>query len=179
MWNSGVIRWIQRPAVWAVGGAVVLLVWVSWRQWQAMAALPAEVLMDPPMPREDVAVVLPDLMSDFDPFSRREQPRQIAQPTTVARQSHGLELEGVLHLPERDGGVAILRKGDLVKAVPPGGRVNGVELVEIHADRVVLSNAGHREALALCERSVDSGGRPPARHTRRFARNHQQALDFD
>ena len=179
MWNSGVIRWIQRPAVWAVGGAVVLLVWVSWRQWQAMAALPAEVLMDPPMPREDVAVVLPDLMSDFDPFSRREMSRQPVQPTIVRRQPHGLELEGVLHLPERDGGVAILRKGDLVKAVQPGGRVNGVELVEIHADRVVLSNAGHREALPLRRRSVDGGGRTSARQTRRFARNHQQALDFD
>ncbi len=179
MWNSGVIRWIQRPAVWAVGSALVLLLLVSWRQWQAIAVLPVEVAIEAPLPREEVAPALPDSMSDFDPFSRREVPRQTSQPTITRRQPHGLELEGVLHLPERGGGVAILRRGDLVKAVQLGDRVNGIELIEIHANGVVLRNAGHREALPLRRRSLGDGGRTPARHTRRFARNHQQALDFD
>ena len=176
------MSWLQRPAVLALVGALIVLTAVSWRQWMAVKVLPnglpdyqASFAQEEP---PSISTVMVE--SGFDPF-RSAETRVASSPRPAPRrQPHNLVLEGVLHLPGQGGGAAILRQGDKVRAARAGARIDKrIELVEIHADHVVLDNDGQREVVSLRRPEVAQAGSVVNRRQRRFARNHQQAPHFD
>ena len=175
------MRWLQRPAAWALGGAVFVLVAVSWRQWLAIEALPDGLpIVPPPIASAPSAPAIAKIDSGFDPFAKVETSVVSSLPPATRRRPHDVILEGVLHLPGQGGGAAILRHKDEVEAFRVGARIDGrVELVEIHADHVILSNEGRREVLNLRRPAIADARPASKRQQRRFARNHQQELDFD
>jgi type II secretory pathway component PulC len=62
----------------------------------------------------------------------------------------GAKIDGILHLPSRNGGAALIRHGKATKVVRPGEEiVTGARLISIAPDHVVLDNRGRKEKLVL------------------------------
>jgi len=61
-----------------------------------------------------------------------------------------IELRGIFHLPERDGGTAIIGDRKNARTIRKGDEIDkDVHVLEIHAKHILVDNRGRRESVAL------------------------------
>lgn len=170
--SPSLIRQLRQPSTIAVVCSLCLVAIVGWSHFGALRSLPG----NPGGLDGDSALSAPQLNDrpvggrfDFDPFAvRMDDPVAEVTPASTQPSRLNLTVEGIFHLPARDGGAVMMRDRGMSRSVRRGEEIEpGVILLEIHPDHIVVDNQGRRETLDLMrDQSSLSGQDSSTAHAR-------------
>jgi type II secretory pathway component PulC len=175
-------RHLLQPEGLLLLAAIGVLGITLWHNVQAVTdASPMQQASLNPQPQEPTrgdGVVNNGVMLDFDPFARRASTPVSVAKSAPAPSRLDLKIDGIVYLPQRGGGVVMLRDGAETRVLGEGDEVSrGARIVEISSTEVTIDNNGRRETAAI-QRPEGGTGSTALQARRNFSR-YVQALRAD